>query len=73
MDPRPYHPPDLGDPPPPPVPKGMPWAARRKGETERERQARLSHTCWRCGRYEKDLAKLDAHEETHPPQGQRRE
>lgn len=39
---------------------------RRDGETVAEWNARLSRTCYRCGReFESSGPELDAHEETH--------
>jgi len=42
-----------------------PWQQRLPGETEAERVYRVLRSCWRCGHFEPDAAKLDEHEQAH--------
>jgi hypothetical protein len=68
--PRPYQPPDLNPARPrmagePKLEKSRPWLALRDGETLRQWQRRVSHSCWRCGHYEPYLTDLDRHELEH--------
>lgn len=48
------------------------WRIQRPDETTLQYQDRLSHSCWMCGHYERDMAKLDEHEQTphQRPEGQ---
>ncbi|OLF17946.1 hypothetical protein [Actinophytocola xanthii] len=41
-----------------------PWQQRREGESLREWEQRLHHTCYRCGHVEADATTLDVHENT---------
>lgn len=39
------------------------WMRQRAGESARAYRHRLSHSCYRCGWFSADMAKLDAHED----------
>ncbi|ASO18069.1 hypothetical protein FHR81_002466 [Actinoalloteichus hoggarensis] len=39
-----------------------PWMRLREGETEQERNGRLTRTCCWCGRQDTDFPASDAHE-----------
>lgn len=40
-----------------------PWMRPRSGETERQRIDRVTHSCYRCGHFEVDMAVLADHED----------
>lgn len=67
---KPYRPPDLTPPGhrrhgEPKAENPKPWMALRPGETERQWQHRVNHSCYRCGHFEEDSEALDLHESEH--------
>lgn len=40
-----------------------PWHRARSGESQQDRLTRISHSCYRCGHYERDLDVLADHED----------